>query len=835
MSSSAAGFPQAVFKIPMPRPYNGGTYNQTRTFTWSGTDLASETTPEAGQVQYQYDGAHRVTQRTNAAGQQTQYSYDPYGRLTEVRRYTPGQFGTLMEQVNQRVDYYYDVNPFDTTGFSQNTWGRLAASAWHNEQPNSPETFNYQYSYNTAGRVLKQRLNVQPAIDPGFGTTSTTTATIATSGYPLQFTVGSGLAYQPGLRVRIISAYSPNNYMEGNCYAYSGTSLSVTVDTVVGSGAFSAWIINIPQNLIAINLDATYAWDNEGRMTSLGYPADQNGNAGSTDTYTYDAMGRLSSMGATWNPDGTLATFNGQTRSYNSLGQLTQITGQMFNGQNYFTAINMQYNYVAGQNNGRISSTVDGVTGETVNYTYDSLNRLATAASTNGAWGNAYTYDGWGNLTAKTITQGTAPTYSANPDPSRNGGPDPTVVDPQLDVEGRPITISPSYSTPPAWTYDPAGKMVFYLSGQGNTTTDRTGSTTTSEACEFRFYGITGQRLGRYTCSYSSWNGNPNQFNYTKVEEEHKTAGILTGWGGKAVTTDRLGSIRADGSGGTYSYYPYGEVKTAPSGQTGLYADLEDPVRVYDSNGARFTRPDPSYLNVDLTNPVSWNRFAYVNGDPINFNDPSGLLASICDLYPLLPRCPGVPGGGGPPSGQRTCTLIAGDPCSGGSGGGGPEPDPTSPHQTLFAAFGKISSALSDAAKGGNLSVSVVDCWAGMESAFDPNAVTGTHLGLFQLNQQAWNQSGIGVPFNKANAFDAATNATAAVDYLGWILTNYVVGSSAYNSGDFSLDDVAIALTDYRWGPNSKKKSATYANKIMDCAKALDAGNWDAAMTALGK
>jgi YD repeat-containing protein len=63
-------------------------FTQTRTFTWSGTDLASETTPEAGTVQYQYDGAHHVTLRTDAAGQQTQYSYDAYGRLTQVSHWT---------------------------------------------------------------------------------------------------------------------------------------------------------------------------------------------------------------------------------------------------------------------------------------------------------------------------------------------------------------------------------------------------------------------------------------------------------------------------------------------------------------------------------------------------------------------------------------------------------------------------------------------------------------------------------------------------------------------------------------------------------------------------
>jgi len=30
--------------------------------------------------------------------------------------------------------------------------------------------------------------------------------------------------------------------------------------------------------------------------------------------------------------------------------------------------------------------------------------------------------------------------------------------------------------------------------------------------------------------------------------------------------------------------------------------------------------------NVDYQNPVSWNAYSYTNGDPINFNDPSGLL-----------------------------------------------------------------------------------------------------------------------------------------------------------------------------------------------------------------
>jgi len=75
----------------------------------------------------------------------------------------------------------------------------------------------------------------------------------------------------------------------------------------------------------------------------------------------------------------------------------------------------MTYNYSATQNNGRIVSSADAVTGENVSYTYDSLNRLIAAATTNSTgpiWGDSYSYDGFGNLTGKTVTQGTAPSAS---------------------------------------------------------------------------------------------------------------------------------------------------------------------------------------------------------------------------------------------------------------------------------------------------------------------------------------------------------------------------------------------------------------------------------------
>jgi YD repeat-containing protein len=94
--------------------------------------------------------------------------------------------------------------------------------------------------------------------------------------------------------------------------------------------------------------------------------------------------------------------FAGQSFTYNAMLQLTGVSG---GGRN------MQYNYSPTQNNGKIVSETDLVSGETVSYTYDALNRLATAVSNSSSapWGQAFTYDGFGNLTNVNVISGSAP------------------------------------------------------------------------------------------------------------------------------------------------------------------------------------------------------------------------------------------------------------------------------------------------------------------------------------------------------------------------------------------------------------------------------------------
>ena len=113
----------------------------------------------------------------------------------------------------------------------------------------------------------------------------------------------------------------------------------------------------------------------------------------------------------TYGPAGEVLHLRGsavfEDRTYNSMGQLTQLTG---NG------MSVSYAYFTG-NNGQILSQTDS--GETIVYTYDSLKRLSTASSTQG-WTQGFTYDGFGNLTAKSAVSGNPPVGTYPVDPTTN-------------------------------------------------------------------------------------------------------------------------------------------------------------------------------------------------------------------------------------------------------------------------------------------------------------------------------------------------------------------------------------------------------------------------------
>jgi RHS repeat-associated protein len=97
---------------------------------------------------------------------------------------------------------------------------------------------------------------------------------------------------------------------------------------------------------------------------------------------------------------------------------------------------------------------------------------------------------------------------------------------------------------------------------------------------------------------------------------------------------------------GEVALAPFGE-RYASSGNSGLTfagistwieIDLDDAVfREYHPTQGRWLTPDPAGLAaVDPSNPQSWNRYGYVNNNPLSFVDPSGLIRTPWGAFPDL-------------------------------------------------------------------------------------------------------------------------------------------------------------------------------------------------------
>lgn len=85
---------------------------------------------------------------------------------------------------------------------------------------------------------------LQGATGPGYAATSVTSFALASSGSKA-FSTQQGLAYSAGARIRATSASDVTKWMEGVVTAYSGTTLTVTMDDSNGSGTFADWNINL--------------------------------------------------------------------------------------------------------------------------------------------------------------------------------------------------------------------------------------------------------------------------------------------------------------------------------------------------------------------------------------------------------------------------------------------------------------------------------------------------------------------------------------------------------------------------------------------------------------
>jgi len=113
----------------------GGT-TQTRTFTYDPATqrLTQTTTPEAATVQYSYNSDGTLLSKTDALGQQTQYTYDALARVIQVS-YLPNGSEDLCQRGNSGTGYSIAARarlfhpPCTTDGFGRTIRTEAGADA----------------------------------------------------------------------------------------------------------------------------------------------------------------------------------------------------------------------------------------------------------------------------------------------------------------------------------------------------------------------------------------------------------------------------------------------------------------------------------------------------------------------------------------------------------------------------------------------------------------------------------------------------------------------------------------------------------------------------------
>ena len=288
--------------------------------------------------------------------------------------------------------------------------------------------------------------------------------------------------------------------------------------------------------------------------------------------------------------------------------------------------LNLAYGYTGhanGGNNGQVTGITDSTdtakAGRTVNYSYDAWARLWTAQYPQ--WGLRWDYDRYGNRTAQTVTHGTGPsnsvtvstttnriagapyTYDANGNMTNDG-----LNSLGYDAENRVVSAAGA-----TYNYDGTGLRVKKVSG---------GTTTV--------YIFSGARMiaeyanGSLSKEYV-YSGGQLIATHDGATLKYHHADHLS----MRVTTDTSGSVTAQSG-----HHPFGENWYESGGVNKLKFTSYDRdsesgndyaiFRTNISRLGRFNRPDP--IAGSPANPQSLNRYAYVNGDPVNLTDPLGLV-----------------------------------------------------------------------------------------------------------------------------------------------------------------------------------------------------------------
>jgi RHS repeat-associated protein len=578
-----------------------------------------------------------VTEDPNGLNYQTTYTYDALGDLLGVTQGSqlPCTLGTTAV----------------SRAFSYDLLGRLLSAC-------TPESGTTNFYYTTSGGALCSG-------DPSAVCRRTDARSITTTYTYDALNRLTGISYSNSDPTAITYTYDQTDCLGLSVSCYNKTRRTTMTDASgTTKWAYDAMgrVLREHRTIGSVTKDTTYTYNLDGSLATLTYPS------GRLVTYVPSAVGRpLSATDTThsvtyvnsahYAPQGALSSAQSGTAPINySVSFDSRLRPSQIYAHASADFLKLDLSYFA--NNSVQTVTNDLTSGRTLNLTYDSLNRLATAQTqaTSGqyCWGQSIPtdgtgYDRYGNLLKINSSQCSSPTLNLSVNTYN-----------QITNSGFSYDNSGNMTADGVTSYVWNGAGLLKTVGSTTYTYDGDGKRVMNSAGTYYWTTPSGDQL-----SDTPGSGAGNEYIYFAGR---RIAWVDSGGTVRYYWGDHLGTTRivTDASGNLCydaDYYPFqGErppyVSTcAPAYRmAGMKFDQESGDyytlnRSYPPNLGRWMSPDP--LAGDITDPQSLNRYAYVLNNPTTLTDPTGLSAP----WPLsAPGCSswlpcygsgGIPGGGG--------------------------------------------------------------------------------------------------------------------------------------------------------------------------------------------
>lgn len=601
----------------------GWIYTQ-QTYDWKGRPLLT-TNPDGSTREMTYGGCGcaggEVTTIRDENGRRRKFTRDVLGRLKQVDElnWDTSVYATTSYSYNARDQITSTNQAGQFRSFAYDGHGRLQTRT-------TPEQGTSGYSYFADD-------SVQTVTD---ARGATTTLAYNNRRLPTSITYGvpGGVAATPNVSLAYDSAGNRTSMTDGlGSVSYSYNTLSQLTSetrTLTGVGSFAlSYAYNLAGELTSVtnpwSAQVGYNYDNTGRPTAVtgsGY----GGVSSYVGSMAYRAFG-LKQM----------AYGNSRTLSlqYDNRLRLTQwdLPG----------VLRMRYGY-AWESTGRVEF-VRNVDDETLDryYGYDQVGRLGVSRSGSearlavgeqvplaydGPYSHGYQYDQFGNITFREGWGGDNPSFTATYTNNRRNG----------------------------LTYDAAGNLT--NDGGQNFSYDATGQQASASYSGYllqQYYDgdrLRGKKVDNGATTYylrssvlggqvvaeingaGAWQRGyvylggellalqqNNQVSWVHQDPVAKSKRVTDG-NGTVVSTvelDPFGGNTNRNSNDAFQPHKFTNYERDAN------ASDEAMHRRYNRWWSRFDQPDPYDGSYDLSDPQSFNRYAYVQNDPVNFVDPTGL------------------------------------------------------------------------------------------------------------------------------------------------------------------------------------------------------------------